>query len=84
MGYQSVTSKRVRMALAGRAEEAKQIALARPLGIKENSPKAVRRRVAMMKVMEGMKGKPASRSSRMPLTPCALTGVHLCTPLTTN
>ena len=38
----------------------------------------------MMRVMEEMKRKPVSRSSRKPLTPYALTGVHLCTPLTTN
>jgi len=58
----------------------KKIALARLFGTKGNPPGAERRTIAMMKVMEGMKRKPASRSSKRPLTPCAFTGVHLCTP----
>ena len=46
---------KVRMALAGSAEAVKQVAPARLLRIKANSPEAVRRKIAMMKVMEGMK-----------------------------
>jgi hypothetical protein len=80
----SVIRKKVRMVLAGRAGVVKQIAPARLLGTKENPPRAERRRIAVMRVMEGMKRKPASRNSRRPLMPCALTGVHLCTPLTAN
>jgi hypothetical protein len=84
LSMRSVIVKKVRMALAGRAGVVKQIAPARLLGTKENPPRAERRRIIVMRVMEGMKRKPASRNSRRPLTPCALTGVHLCTPLTAN
>ena len=80
----SVIRKNVRMPLVERADAVKQIAPASPFGTKENPPGAERRKFAMMRVMEGMKRKPASRNSRRPLTPCALTGVHLCTPLTAN
>jgi hypothetical protein len=80
----SEIKRKVRMALAERARVAEQAAPARLLKIKGNLPEAVRRRIAMMRVMEEMKRKPASRNSRKPLTPCALTGVHLCTPLTAN
>ena len=80
----SVTRKKVRMALERRVEVVKQVTPARLLGIKENPPEVVRRKIAMMKVMEGMKRKPVSRSFRRPLTPCALTEVHLCTPLTAS
>jgi hypothetical protein len=84
LNMRSEIRKKVRMALAGRAEAVKKIAPARLFEAKENPPGAERRKIAMMKVIEGMKRKPASRSSRKPLTPCVLTGVHLCTPLTTN
>lgn len=80
----SVTRKRVRMLLAVRAEVVKQITLANPSGIKENPPEVERRKPAMMRLMEGMKRKPVSRSFRRLLMSCALTGVHLCTPLTAN
>jgi hypothetical protein len=80
----SAIRKKVRMALVGRAGVVKQIAPARLLGTKENPPGAEKRRIAMLRVMEGMKRKPARRNSRRPLTPCVLTGVHLCTPLTAN
>ena len=70
------------MALVGRPEAVKQIAQASPFKTKENLPGAERRKFAMMRVMEGMKRKLASMNSRRPLMPCALTGVHPCTPLT--
>ena len=76
--------KKVRMPLAERSKAVKQIALASPIRTKENPSGPERREIAMMKVMEGMKRKPVSRNSRRPLTPYALTGVHLCTPLTAN
>ena len=65
----SVIRKKVRMVLAGRAGAVKQIAPTRLLGTKGNSPGAKRRRIAMMKVMEGMKRKPSSRNSKRPLVP---------------
>ena len=80
----SVIRKKVRMALVGRPEAVKQIAQASPFKTKENLPGAERRKFAMMRVMEGMKRKLVSRSSRRPQTPCALAGVHLCTPLTAS
>jgi len=80
----SVTKRETKMVLAGRANVAEHVAPARPLSIKGNPLEAVRRRNAMTRVMKEMKRKPASRSSRKPLTPYALTGVHLCTPLTAN
>ena len=84
LNMRSMIRKKVRMALAGRVEAVKEITPARLFGTKENPPGAKRRKVAMMRLMEGMKRKPASRNSRRPLTTCALTGVHLCTPLTAN
>ena len=75
---------KVRMALAGRAEVVKQIAPASHFGTKENPPGVERRKFAMMRVMEGMKRKPVSRSFRRPQTPCASMEVHLCTPLTAS
>ena len=80
----SVTRKMVRMALAGRAEAVKQITPASSFRTKENLPGVERRKIPMMRVMEGMKRKPVSRSSRRPLTPYALTGVRPYTPLTAN
>ena len=84
LNMRSVIRKKVRMAPAGRAEAVNQIAPPRLFRTKENPPGAKRRKFAMMRVMEGMKRKLASRSSRRPLMPCALTGVHPCTPLTAN
>jgi hypothetical protein len=74
LSMRSTIMKKVRMALAGRAGVVKQIEPARLLRTKGNPPKAERRRIAVTRVMEGMKRKPASRNSRRPLTPCALTG----------
>ena len=76
--------RKVKMVLAGRAEAAEQATPARLLRIKENPPEAVRRRIAMMRVMKEMKRKPARRSSRRPLMPYALTKVNPCTPLTAS
>ena len=80
----NVTRKKVRMVLAVRAGAVKQIVPARLFGTKENPLVAERRKFAGMRVMEGMKRKRVSRNSKRPPTPCALTGVHLCTPLTAN
>jgi hypothetical protein len=84
LSMRSVTKRETKMVLAGRAEVAEEVTPARPLGIKGNQPEAVRRRNVMMGLMKEMKRKPASRSSRRPLTPCALTGVRPYTPLTAN
>ena len=80
----SVTRKRVRMPLAVRAAAVKQIAPANPFGTKESPLEVERRKLVKMRVMEGMKRKPVSMSFGRPLTPCALTGLHLCRPLTAN
>ena len=45
--------RKVRMALAERAEAAEQVTPARLLGIKEKTLEVVRRKIAMMKVMGG-------------------------------
>ena len=80
----SVVKKKVRMALVGRVEATEQVAPARLLIIKGNPLEAVRRRIAMTSTTKEMKRKPASKNSRKPLTAHALTGVRLCTPLTSN
>lgn len=84
LSTRSVTRKNVRMLLVVRVEAVKQIAPANPFGTKENPPEVKRKKHVMMRVMEGMKRKPASKIFRMPLIPCALMGVHPWTPLTTN
>jgi len=76
--------RKVKMVRAVRVEVVKQTVLARLLGTKGNPPGAKRKRIAMMRVMEGVKRKPVSRNSRKLLTPCALMGVHPCTPLTAS
>ena len=76
--------KRVRMSLEVRAEAMEQIALASPFGTKENPLGARRKKSVVMRVTKGMKRKLVSRNSRRPLTPYALMGVHLCTPLIAN
>ena len=68
----SMIKKRVRMVLVGRARAVKQVVPARLLETKGNPPGAKRKRIAMMKVMEGTKRKPVSRHSRKPLMPCVL------------
>ena len=80
----SVIRKKVRTALAERGGVVKQITPARLLGTKGNPPGAVRRRIAMMRVMEEMKRKPASRNSRKPQRSCALTVVLLYIPRTVS
>jgi hypothetical protein len=79
-----VTRKETKKVLAGRAEAAEEAAVTRFPSIKRNLLVVVRRKKVMMKVMKGMKRKPVSKSSRKPLRPCALTEVHLCTPLTAS
>ena len=69
LNMRSVIRKKDRMPLAGRAGAVKQIAPARLFRTKENPPRAEIRRIAMMKVMEGMKRKPVSKNSRRLLCP---------------
>ena len=82
--YEKRDKEKDQVALVERAEAAEQVILARLPSIKGNPPEAMKRRIAMTRVMKEMKRKPTSRSSRKPVTPSALTGVHLCTPLTAN
>ena len=51
----SAIRKKVKEALAGRAEVAEQAAPARLLRIKGNLPESIRRSIAMMRVTEGMR-----------------------------
>ena len=84
LSTRSVTKREIKMALAGRAEAAEEVASARPHRIKGNLPEAVRRRNVMTRVMKEMKRKLVRKSYRKPLKPCALTEAHLCTPLTAS
>ena len=79
-----MTRKKVRTLPAARADAVKQIAPANPSGTKENPPEVERRKPVMMRVMQGMKRKPVSRSFRRPWTPYALTEVHLRTLVTAS
>jgi hypothetical protein len=79
-----VIRRKTKMALAGRATVVEQVTPARLLSSRGNPPKAMRRRIVRTRVMKEMKRKPASRSSRKPLMPYALTGVHPYISLTAN